>query len=521
MLAASGELIIQSRLLLPSEPIAVFTPQGAGLSSLPARIIDSQVFCPHDRSAVLDIHSSNMENGLMKADEIWQAALGELQLEMTRATFETWVKPTSLMSYEDGRFVIAVPNAYAQEWLQNRLLSTVKRVLTGITGRSVEVKFVVWNIDEKPEPVVLLNGFDQSSRPNGNGHTTGRPLPASGLNPRYVFDTFVVGNSNRLAHAACQAVAEKPAAQYNPLFLYGGVGLGKTHLLHAIGHVAVRNELQVLYVSSEEFTNELINAIRGQNTSTFRDKYRTIDLLLVDDIQFIAGKESTQEEFFHTFNALHGNGKQIVMTSDRPPKALITLEDRLRSRFEWGLIADIQAPDLETRLAILRDKAESHGVAIPDAVLDFIARQVQSNIRELEGALNRVLAYARLTGSPLTPELASSALADLMARPTTVTLEELVITVADFYGISRDDLLGRGRNKELVHPRQVVMYLAREELQLTLPQIGESLGGRDHTTVIYGVEKITEALDSDDNTRREILSIREKLYNRSVVSQHA
>jgi chromosomal replication initiator protein len=455
----------------------------------------------------------------MKADEIWQAALGELQLEMTRATFETWVKPTSVMSYEDGRFAIAVPNAYAQEWLQNRLLSTVKRVLTGITGRSVEVKFVVWNKEEKKEPVTLLNGIDQNSRPDGNGYTAGRTLQANGLNPRYVFDTFVVGNSNRLAHAACQAVAEKPAMQYNPLFLYGGVGLGKTHLLHAIGHVAATNDLHVLYVSSEEFTNELINSIRAQNTSAFRDKYRTIDVLLVDDIQFIAGKESTQEEFFHTFNALHGNGKQIVMTSDRPPKALITLEDRLRSRFEWGLIADIQAPDLETRLAILRDKAESHGTPIPDNVLDFIARQVQSNIRELEGALNRVLAYARLTGSPLTPELASSALADLMARPTTVTLDELVMTVADFYSISRDDLLGRGRIKELVHPRQVVMYLAREELQLTLPQIGDSLGGRDHTTVIYGVDKITQSIDNDDNIRREVLAIRERLYNRSVVSQ--
>jgi chromosomal replication initiator protein len=457
----------------------------------------------------------------MKADEIWQAALGELQLEMTRATFETWVKPTSLMSYEDGRFAIAVPNAYTQEWLQNRLQSTVKRVLTGITGRSVEVKFVVWNREEKKEPVTLLDGMEQNPHPNGNGSTNGHTSQASGLNPRYIFDTFVVGNSNRLAHAACQAVAEKPAAQYNPLFLYGGVGLGKTHLLHAIGHVAANNGLHVLYVSSEEFTNELINAIRAQNTSAFRDKYRTIDVLLVDDIQFIAGKESTQEEFFHTFNALHGNGKQIVMTSDRPPKALITLEDRLRSRFEWGLIADIQAPDLETRLAILRDKAESHNMAIPDNVLDFIARQVQSNIRELEGALNRVLAYARLTGSPLTPELAASALADLMTRPTTVTFDELVMTVADFYSISRDDLLGRGRNKELVHPRQVVMYLAREELQLTLPQIGDSLGGRDHTTVMYGVEKVNQSIDSDDGTRREVLAIRERLYNRSGVSQRA
>ncbi len=457
----------------------------------------------------------------MKADDIWQAALGELQLEMNKATYDTWVRPTSVLSYEDGRFAIAVPNAYAQEWLQGRLMTTVKRVLTGITGHSVEVKFVVLNKEEKPQSAVkLLNGLDNTSTADsGRFANGGSGRVGGGLNPRYIFDTFVVGLSNRLAHAACLAVAEKPAAQYNPLFLYGGVGLGKTHLLHAIGHVAVSNRLQVLYVSSEEFTNELINAIRAQNTPDFRDKYRTIDVLLIDDIQFIAGKEATQEEFFHTFNTLHGNGKQIVMTSDRPPKALVTLEDRLRSRFEWGLTADIQAPDLETRTAILRDKAESQGALIPDAVIDFIARQVQSNIRELEGALNRVLAYARLTGSPLTPELAATALADLVARPTAVTLDEVVTTVADYYSVSRDDVLGRGRNKELVHPRQIVMYLAREELQMTLPQIGEALGGRDHTTVIYGVEKITQSIGSDDIIRREILAIREKLYNRSRALQ--
>jgi chromosomal replication initiator protein len=289
--------------------------------------------------------------------------------------------------------------------------------------------------------------------------------------------------------------------------------------LHAIGHVGVQNNLQVLYVSSEEFTNELINAIRAQNTAAFRDKYRTIDVLLVDDIQFIAGKEATQEEFFHTFNALHGNGKQIVMTSDRPPKSMVTLEERLRSRFEWGLSADIQPPDLETRTAILRDKAEHQAMPVPNAVIDLIARQVQSNIRELEGALNRVVAHARLTGNSLTVESAASALADLMARPTSISIEEVMTTVAAFYGVTRDELLGRSRSKEMVHPRQVVMYLAREELQITLPQIGEVLGGRDHTTVMYGVDKITDAIDKDDTLRREILAIRERLYNRNGVSQ--
>lgn len=456
----------------------------------------------------------------MKADQIWQAALGELQLQMPKPAFETWVKSSHVVSYEDGVFVIATPNAYAQDWLQNKLLSTVKRILTGIVGHSVEVRFIVWTREEAAPPVSLLNGLEPGPRSNGNGHDANGRLP-SGLNSKYVFDTFVVGPSNRLAHAACRAVAEKPAAQYNPLFLYGGVGLGKTHLLHAIGHVGVQSGLQVLYVSSEEFTNELINAIRAQDTAAFRDKYRTIDVLLVDDIQFIAGKEATQEEFFHTFNTLHGNGKQIVMTSDRAPKSLVTLEERLRSRFEWGLIADIQLPDLETRTAILRDKAEKQGLAVPSEVIDLIARQVQSNIRELEGALTRVLAHVRLTHSPLNTATAATALADLMARPATVTLDEVITTVASFYSVTRDDLTGRGRNKELVHPRQIAMYLLREELQLTLPQIGEALGGRDHTTVIYGVEKVTQAIEKDDIVRREVLTLRERLYNRSTATAHA
>ena len=454
----------------------------------------------------------------MKADQIWQAAQGELQLQMTRATYDTWVKPTSVLSYEDGALVLAVPNAYSQEWWQNRLLTTVKRILTGIVGHSVEVRFVVWLREEPEEGVALLNGVDAPPRLPAPDTT---PRLVSGLNPKYVFNTFVVGPSNRLAHAACQAVAEKPASQYNPLFLYGGVGLGKTHLLHAIGHTSAQSNLQVLYVSSEEFTNELINAIRAQNTAAFRDKYRTIDVLLVDDIQFIAGKEATQEEFFHTFNALHGNGKQIVITSDRPPKSMVTLEERLRSRFEWGLNADIQPPDLETRTAILRDKAEHQPIPVPSAVIDLIALQVQSNIRELEGALNRVVAHARLTGQALTIESAASALADLMARPISVSIEEVLTTVGTFYGVTRAELLGRSRNRELVHPRQIIMYLARAELQITLPQIGEILGGRDHTTVMYGVEKITDAIGTDDTLRREILVIRDRLYNQNNVGQRA
>ena len=448
----------------------------------------------------------------MNADLAWQSVLGQLQMEMTRASFDTWVRDTRPVSYEHGVLTVGVRNAYARDWLESRLASTVSRLLIGILNSNVAVDFIVSQSEERtasstdPEPDAASN--EQAS-------LEARPRSTS-LNPRYTFDTYVVGAGNRLAHAACQAVAEKPARAYNPLFLYGGVGLGKTHLLHAIGNACHARGLHVLYVSSEEFTNDMINAIRSQNTAAFRDKYRTIDVLLIDDIQFIAGKESTQEEFFHTFNTLHGNGKQIVMTSDRPPKSMITLEERLRSRFEWGLIADIQPPDLETRTAILRDKAEHMAAGVPSEVIDFIARQVQSNIRELEGALNRVIAYARLRGNTLTVEIAGAALADLMSRPSTMTISDILSTVANYYSISMDDLLGRGRNKELVHPRQVAMYLAREELQTTLPQIGEALGGRDHTTVMYSVDKITQTIDSDDSLRREVLAIRELLYNRTT-----
>ena len=461
----------------------------------------------------------------MKADQVWQAALGELQLQMTKPTFETWVKPSKVIGYEDGEFIVAVPTAFIKDWLERKLLSSFKRSLAGILGQSVDVTFVVLNEEPSEARQPLLNGLEaskpsaESFAPNGGGRLGGsnRAATIGNLNPRYLFETYVVGPSNRLAHAACLAVAEKPASTYNPLFLYGGVGLGKTHLLHAIGHKCRMADLEVLYASSEQFTNDLINSIRAQDTEGFRDKYRTIDVLLIDDIQFIAGKEATQEEFFHTFNALHGNGKQIVISSDRPPKSMITLEERLRSRFEWGLIADIQPPDVETRTAILRAKAEAQSSDVPSDVLDFIARQVQSNIRELEGALNRVSAYIRLTGSSFSVESARAALADLVARPSSLTLSEVIQVVAHFYNMPLDDLVGRGRNKEVVKPRHVAMYLAREEFQATLPQIGEALGGRDHTTVMYGVEKIASEMEQDDNLRREILSIREKLYNRNGV----
>lgn len=323
----------------------------------------------------------------------------------------------------------------------------------------------------------------------------------------------MVGPSNRLAHAASLAVSEKPAQTYNPLFLYGGVGLGKTHLLHAIGNMCQIQGLEILYVSSEEFTNDLITAIRSHTTPAFRDKYRRIDVLLIDDIQFIAGKESTQEEFFHTFNTLHGQNKQIVMTSDRPPKAMVTLEERLRSRFEWGLAADIQPPDFETRVAILQSKADRRGYSLPDTILEDIAHRFQTNIRELEGAMTRIMAYSDLRGMALDEKLVEYALADLMPESKEIEPQQILNIIAHEYGVSIEELLSQSRSQRFSFPRQIAMYMLREESELSLPKIGEMLGGRDHTTVMYGHEKITDLLETDKKLRRKIVNIQETLYS--------
>jgi chromosomal replication initiator protein len=375
------------------------------------------------------------------------------------------------------------------------------------------VRFVVWQGQEAQEKLPeMIEESDEERLPLDVSSTVSNFT----LNPRYTFETFVVGSSNRLAHAASLAVSENPARAYNPLFLYGRVGLGKTHLLRAIGNAAHQQGLQVLYVSSEEFTNDLINAIRTHTTPAFRDKYRNTDVLLIDDIQFIAGKESTQEEFFHTFNTLHGQNKQIVITSDRSPKGLMTLEERLRSRFEWGLIADIQSPDYETRLAILRVNAERLGRPVDPEVLETIARRMQTNIRELEGALNRIVAYTYLRGIPLNAEVVDTALADLVPEPQAPEPDKIIDAVADRFGLTRERLLSRDRSAEVALPRQVAMYLLREDVQLSLPQIGERLGGRDHTTVMYGCDKITELMEQDERLRRQVAALREQLYGERV-----
>ncbi len=442
----------------------------------------------------------------MNAEQVWPAALGELQLQMTKATFDTWLRDSRLLKYEDGVFVVGVQSGYAKDWLENRLLATIKRTLARLTGQAIEVKFIVCG-EEPPrkESVTLLNLPAPDTE-------TPAAISSANLNPRYTFDNFVVGPGNRLAHAASMAVAENPAASYNPLFVYGGVGLGKTHLLHAIGHACLAQGLRVLYVSSEEFTNDLIEAIRAHTTDAFREKYRTADVLLVDDIQFIAGKESTQEEFFHTFNALHGTGRQIVVSSDRAPKAMSTLEERLCSRFEWGLIADIQPPDLETRIAILRTKSEACGASIPDEILALIANRIQSNIRELEGALNRVMALALLTDQPLTPAIVETALSNLLPQRRKLTPEQIVEAVAQYFDVEIAALQGHSRSQAIVRPRQIAMYLIRAETGASLPQIGQVLGGRDHTTVLYGCERVTEMLEEDVELRREVLALRQQLY---------
>jgi chromosomal replication initiator protein len=399
-------------------------------------------------------------------------------------------------------------------------------MLTGFMNHPEKVEFVVRQNDPATgERKAAEPWAEPRAEPRSEPRTAERaeifeaPRPTNNtIHPRYTFDNFVVGPSNRLAHAACLAVAEQPARAYNPLFLYSSVGLGKTHLLHAIGNACHINGLQVLYVSTEEFTNDLIQSIRTHDTAAFRERYRRIDVLLIDDIQFIAGKESTQEEFFHTFNTLHGQDKQIVISSDRPPKAMVTLEERLRSRFEWGLTADIQPPDLETRIAILRTKAERAGRRVPNEILESIARQITTNIRELEGALNRVVAYSDLSGLPLSMKLANTALVDMIPHTGDIEPQQVVKVVARVFGLTPERLLGRDRSKDVALPRQVAMYLLRQEGNASLPQIGEAMGGRDHTTVMYACEKIADLLERDDRLRRQVIQIREQLLGRARAS---
>ncbi|MBO8170006.1 MAG: chromosomal replication initiator protein DnaA [Thermoanaerobacteraceae bacterium] len=444
--------------------------------------------------------------------ELWQQALEILETELSKPSFETWLKNTELISFQNNKAIISVPNEFAKDWLETRYYHLIKSTFELILKEEISLSFVLPN-----ESYSLYNSPNSAENKQTTSAATQSNALKVQLNPKYTFDSFVIGNSNRFAHAASLAVAEAPAKAYNPLFIYGGVGLGKTHLMHAIGHYVLANHPnhKVVYVSSEKFTNELINAIRDDKTVTFRNKYRNIDVLLIDDIQFLEKKERTQEEFFHTFNALYEANKQIIISSDRPPKEISTLEDRLRSRFEWGLITDIQPPDFETRIAILRKKASLENVHLPDDVMTFIANKIQSNIRELEGALIRVAAYASLTNKEINPDLAAEALKDIVqtSAPKPITIPLIQKIVANHFGLKVADLKSKKRTRSIAYPRQIAMYLSRELTDMSLPRIGEEFGGRDHTTVLHAHEKIAKEIINDPISGELITELIEKIRN--------
>jgi len=431
---------------------------------------------------------------IRSAQEIWETALGELQIEVSKSNFCTWFIKTTGISFENGKFSIGVPNTFVAEYLEQNQYSLIERVLAGVIRTEVNLEFQVVN---------------------GNKQTITEQSKLPLFYPRYTFDNFVVGNSNNLAYAAATKVAEHPGENFNPLYIHGGSGLGKTHLLHAIGNHATKKNLKVICVSAEQYTNELVTSIRERTTDEFRHKFRTVDLLLLDDIQFFTGKEQTEESFFHTFNELHGNNHQVVITSDRPPKAITGIKDRMLSRFEWGLVADLQSPDFETRIGVLKAKSHRDGIELKDDVLEFLALQVKENVRALEGSLNRVIAYAKMLHTPITTDVAARAidnLASMRIALAPVTPGYIMETVAGFYQLTLSDIKGRRRDEATTLARQTAMYLMREETDCSLADIGKEIGGRSPATISYGYEKMTAALNNDSQLRRRLLDIRQKLH---------
>ncbi|MCX7884601.1 MAG: chromosomal replication initiator protein DnaA [Caloramator sp.] len=442
--------------------------------------------------------------------DLWQKVLNIIKSELSEVGFNTWIKCLEPLKLTQETLYLSVPNDFTKNILEARYKDLISNAVKLTFSKHYEIKLVL------PDDEAYKN-LDKSSS-NTTKEKVLDDTPNSMLNPKYTFDSFVVGNSNRFAHAASLAVAESPAKAYNPLFIYGGVGLGKTHLMHAIGHyiLSTNPNTKVVYVSSEKFTNELINSIKDDKNIEFRNKYRNIDILLIDDIQFIAGKERTQEEFFHTFNALYEANKQIIISSDRPPKEIPTLEDRLRSRFEWGLIADIQPPDFETRIAILKKKADVENLNVPNEVMVYIANKIQSNIRELEGALIRVVAYSSLASKEITVDLASEALKDIISNKNSkqITVELIQDVVSSYFNLRSEDFKSKRRTKNVAYPRQIAMYLARKLTDLSLPKIGEEFGGRDHTTVIHAFDKINESLENDPGLKDTIDELTKKIQQK-------
>ena len=439
----------------------------------------------------------------MELEQIWEEALKMIEEETSPVSFATWIQPIVPCGIIGNKIILQVKESFLKEIIEKRHLPLIRTAIKMVTKNEYDI--------------MITTEEEQNA---GNLHNLAAEKPAAtelarNRNPKYVFDSFVVGNSNRMAHAASLAVAESPAQAYNPLFLYGNSGLGKTHLMHSIGHFILdRNpQAKVLYVTSETFTNELINSIQNNKNEEFRNKYRNIDVLMIDDIQFISKKEGTQEEFFHTFNALYESNKQIIISSDRPPKEIKTLEDRLRSRFEWGLIADVQPPDYETRIAILKKKAERDNLTVPDDVMAYIAKNIASNIRELEGALTRIVAFATLTNQDISIALAENSLKDIFSEnsATPLTPELIQQVVAEYYNIRVEDIQGSKKPKNIAFPRQVSMYLCRKLLDISLPKIGESFGGRDHTTVIYAISKIEKQLESDEGLQKTVHALEKEI----------
>jgi chromosomal replication initiator protein len=440
-----------------------------------------------------------------KADLLWVEILAVLKKDITAQSFETWLKPLSAVELTDEVFTIAVPNKFFKEWLNDHYAQVIRKTAGLINKTNLRVEFIIKTPSNNPAPEKT---YVQTPSETSTQHTSHRTDVY--LNPKYTFDSFVIGPSNRFAHAASAAVAESPARAYNPLFIYGGVGLGKTHLMQAVGHFILEKNpsAKLSYTTSERFTNQLINAIRTRTTMHFREKYRSVDILLIDDIQFIGGKDSTQEEFFHTFNALYDSHKQVVISSDRPPKDIPGLEERLISRFEWGLVTDIQPPDLETRVAILKKKAEREIVKIPDDVIFFIAEKIRSNIRELEGSLIRVVAYSLLTNNPISISIAAEVLKDAIKEDAfikVITVEKIQKIIADNFDIKISDIKKGGRSKVIAYPRHLAMFLSRELTNHSLAEIGEFFGGRDHTTVLHAYEKIKK-LSTNDYKLTELLT---------------
>jgi len=462
----------------------------------------------------------------MNTQQIWQAVLGELELSLSKANFTTWFKGTFILELDETKVIIGVPNAFTKNWLEKKYSAELLKALRNLTElnlKEILYKVISKKIQASLETADIVkpgqNALPQEKSFIGKTGATGAELPglAYGLNPKYTFASFVVGKGNELARAASQAVAANPGDTYNPLFIYGGAGLGKTHLLQAIGHEIAKTHAKkkILYLTCEKFTNDFVNSVANGKAYNFKDLYRSVDVLLIDDIQFLAGKEGTQEEFFHTFNALHQNNKQIVLSADRPPKSIPALENRLLTRFEWGMIADISLPDYETRLAILETKISEKKYALEKAVLNYLATNISSNVRELEGALNRIIAYHQLNGLPPTLESVKKILVGITTnlQKKSLTSKDIILAVANFYDIKLEDLLGKCREKKLVTPRQISMFLLREEIKSSFPTIGQELGGRDHTTAMHAVGKIRNDYDNDERTRREIEQIKQRLYN--------